>query len=69
MPLLELLVRSGLATAEELSSGNAPARPVSPRQIAMDLGLKDPAKIEAFETVVRALLVGETQQVGRRRSA
>lgn len=56
----ELLVRSGLASRDALGPEEEPLRrPISPREAAADLGLKDPAKIQLFETMVRALLTDQ----------
>lgn len=61
VPIGELLVISGLVSRETLlpeAGMHPPRKPkaVSPRDVAEDLGIKDPAKIEVFETMVRALL-------------
>ncbi|MFF2650357.1 helix-turn-helix domain-containing protein [Streptomyces sp. NPDC058045] len=61
VPIEEMLVLSGLVSRESLTEAReAPAqRPLSPRDAANDLGIRDPSMVDAFETMVRALL---TQQ-------
>lgn len=61
VPIGELLVISGLVSRETLlpeAGRQPPQRPkaVSPRDVAADLGINDPAKVELFETMVRALI-------------
>ncbi|MCX4578151.1 helix-turn-helix transcriptional regulator [Streptomyces sp. NBC_01571] len=65
--LPELLVLSGLVSRDVLSA-QQPARSLSPREAAADLGIRDPAKIELFETMVRALLTDQNISSGGRSS-
>lgn len=58
VPLPELLVLSGLISRDVFSE-QQPAKPLSPREAAADLGIRDPAKVELFETMVRALLTDQ----------
>lgn len=58
VPLPELLVLSGLIS-RDVFSDQQPTRALSPRAAAADLGIRDPAKVELFETMVRALLTDQ----------
>lgn len=58
VPLPELLVLSGLISRDAFTGQHAP-RVLSPREAAADLGIKDAAKVELFETMVRALLTDQ----------
>lgn len=69
VPLPELLVLSGLISRNAFGDhGQQPPRAVSPRAAAADLGIKDPAKVELFETMVRALLTEQNLSSGGRSS-
>lgn len=58
VPLPELLVLSGLISRDAFTDPQPP-RALSPREAAADLGIKDPSKVELFETMVRALLTDQ----------
>ncbi|MEU3161373.1 helix-turn-helix transcriptional regulator [Streptomyces griseoincarnatus] len=64
VPLPELLVLSGLISREAFTVEAQQARALSPREAAADLGIRDPAKIELFETMVRALLTDQNISSG-----
>lgn len=66
VPLPELLVLSGLISRDAFAAEEQPPRAVSPREAAADLGIKDPAKVELFETMVRALLTDQNIASGGR---
>lgn len=59
VPLPDLLVLSGLISREAFTGERQPTRSVSPREAAADLGIKDPTKVQLFETMVRALLTDQ----------
>ncbi|MFJ3044007.1 helix-turn-helix domain-containing protein [Streptomyces tendae] len=59
VPLPDLLVLSGLISREAFAGEAQSPRSVSPREAAADLGIKDPAKVQLFETMVRALLTDQ----------
>ncbi|MFE9098526.1 helix-turn-helix domain-containing protein [Streptomyces sp. NPDC007264] len=58
VPLSELLVLSGLISRDVFTE-QQPPRSLSPREAAAELGIKEPAKVELFETMVRALLTDQ----------
>lgn len=58
VPLPEVLVLSGLISRDVFTE-QQPPRALSPREAAADLGIKDPAKVDLFETMVRALLTDQ----------
>jgi transcriptional regulator with XRE-family HTH domain len=59
VPLPELLILSGLISRDAFTGETQQVRTLSPREAATDLGIRDPAKIELFETMVRALLTDQ----------
>ncbi len=65
VPLPELLVLSGLISRDVFTEEQQP-RTLSPREAAADLGIRDPAKVELFETMVRALLTDQNLNSGGR---
>lgn len=66
VPLPELLVLSGLISRDAFTGEQPHPRTLSPREAAADLGIRDPAKVELFETMVRALLTDQNIASGRR---
>ncbi|MYS78169.1 helix-turn-helix domain-containing protein [Streptomyces sp. SID5926] len=59
VPLPDLLVLSGLISREAFAGEPQSPRALSPREAAADLGIKDPTKVQLFETMVRALLTDQ----------
>lgn len=59
VPWLDLMVLSGLVPQGFFDERQHERAPMSPREAAADLGIKDPMKVEAFETMVRALLTDQ----------
>lgn len=69
VPLRELLIRSGIVSEESLThvSGNAlRSRPITPREAAEDLGIRDPEDVALFESMVKRL---RRHQAGSRDNA
>lgn len=57
----DLFVISGLLSGGELSRSSPSPRPLSPREAASDLGIRDPSKVQLFEAMVRAFLLEQEE--------
>jgi transcriptional regulator with XRE-family HTH domain len=69
IPLVELLVRSGLVSSGALDSSKQPAKrlPLTVREAAVDLGIVDPSTIAAFESMVKVMLNSQQSTDGSSR--
>lgn len=64
VPWPELMTRSGLVPQNFFDDPQHERAPLSAREAAADLGIKDPTKVDLFETMVRALLTDQNISSG-----